>query len=125
MLLAIAGVGLTFGSWWMYFAVPWGEVLARHRERAFRFGYGHLVIFGALAAMGAGLHVVAFTLEDEAKIGATGAVLSVAIPFAHLRRDVLRALLGPHARLRPVPPRPRRGHRRAAGPVGGPGRRRA
>ena len=33
VLLAIAGVGLTFGSWWMYFAVPWGEVLVRHRER--------------------------------------------------------------------------------------------
>jgi hypothetical protein len=32
--------------------------------------------------MGAGLHVAAFTLEGEAEIGATGAVLSVAIPFA-------------------------------------------
>jgi low temperature requirement protein LtrA len=82
VLLAIGGVGLTFGSWWMYFSVPWGEVLVRHRERAFAFGYGHLVIFGALAAMGAGLHVVAFTLEDQAKIGPTGAVLTVAIPFA-------------------------------------------
>ena len=82
VLLAIAGVGLTFGSWWMYFAVPWGEILVRHRERAFRFGYGHLVIFGAIAAMGAGLHVAALTLEDQAEIGATGAVLSVVIPFA-------------------------------------------
>jgi low temperature requirement protein LtrA len=80
-LLAVAGVGLTFGSWWMYFAVPWAAPLARHRERAFRFGYGHLLIFGALAAMGAGLHVAALALEDEAKIGATGIVLSVAIPF--------------------------------------------
>ncbi|HEX6618070.1 MAG TPA: low temperature requirement protein A, partial [Solirubrobacteraceae bacterium] len=82
VLLAVAGVGLAFGSWWMYFSVPWGEVLDRHRERAFPFGYGHLVIFGALAAMGAGLHVAALTLEDQAEIGPTGAVLSVAIPFA-------------------------------------------
>jgi low temperature requirement protein LtrA len=82
VLLAVAGVGLTFGSWWMYFAVPWGEVLSRHRERAFGFGYGHLVVFGALAAMGAGLHVAALTLEEQAKIGPTAAVLSVAIPFA-------------------------------------------
>ena len=81
VLLAIAGVGLTFGSWWVYFAVPWGEILARHRERAFRFGYGHLVIFGPIAAMGAGLHVAALTLEDQAEIGPTAAVLSVAIPF--------------------------------------------
>jgi low temperature requirement protein LtrA len=81
-LLAIAGIGLTFGCWWIYFAVPWAEPLVRHRMRGFPFGYGHLVIFGALAAMGAGLHVAAFTLEDEAAIGATATVLSVAIPFA-------------------------------------------
>jgi low temperature requirement protein LtrA len=81
-LLALAGVGLTFGCWWVYFAVPWAEPLVRHRRRGFPFGYGHLVIFGALAAMGAGLHVAAFTLEEKAKIGTTGTVLSVAIPFA-------------------------------------------
>ena len=80
-LLALAGVGLTFGCWWMYFAVPWGEVLVRHRERGFRFAYGHFPVFGALAAIGGGLHVAAFTLEGEARIGAVATVLSVAIPF--------------------------------------------
>jgi low temperature requirement protein LtrA len=79
-LLAIAGVGLTFGCWWMYFAVPWAEPLVRHRDRAFPFGYGHLAIFAPLAAMGAGLHVAAYDLEGEARIGATGTVLSVVIP---------------------------------------------
>jgi low temperature requirement protein LtrA len=81
-LLAIAGVGLTFGCWWMYFAVPWPEPLVRHRGRAFPFGYGHLAIFAPLAAMGAGLHVAAYDLEGEARIGATGTVLSVVIPVA-------------------------------------------
>jgi low temperature requirement protein LtrA len=82
VLLIVAGIGLTFGSWWMYFAVPWAAPLERHRERAFRFGYGHLLIFGALAAMGAGLHVAALALEGKAEIGDTGIVLSVAIPYA-------------------------------------------
>jgi low temperature requirement protein LtrA len=81
-LLAVSGVGLTFGCWWIYFAVPWGAALARHRERGFRYGYGHLVIFGSLAAMGAGLHVAALMLEGEAKIGTTGTVVSVALPVA-------------------------------------------
>jgi low temperature requirement protein LtrA len=81
-LLLVAGVGLTFGCWWGYFAVPWAEPLVRHRERAFPFGYGHLLVFGSLAAMGAGLHVAAIALEGEARIGSTGIVLSVAIPFA-------------------------------------------
>jgi low temperature requirement protein LtrA len=80
-LLALAGVGLAFGCWWMYFAVPWAEPLVRHRERVWGFGYGHLVIFASLAAMGAGLHVAALVLEGDAKIGETGAVLSVAVPF--------------------------------------------
>jgi low temperature requirement protein LtrA len=81
-LLAVAGVGLTFGLWWMYFAVPWAEPMVRHRVRGFTFGYGHLAIFAPLAAMGAGLHVAAIGLEGEAKIGATGTVLSVVIPVA-------------------------------------------
>jgi low temperature requirement protein LtrA len=81
-LLAVAGVGLAFGCWWMYFSVPWAEPLVRHRWRGFPFGYGHLFIFGSLAAMGAGLHVAAYALDGEAKIGATGVVLSVAIPVA-------------------------------------------
>jgi hypothetical protein len=38
-VLAVAGVGLTFGLWWMYFAVPWAEHMVRHR-RGFPFGYG-------------------------------------------------------------------------------------
>jgi low temperature requirement protein LtrA len=81
-LLAVAGVGLTFGCWWTYFVLPWAEPLVRHRERGFPFGYGHLVIFASLAAMGAGLHVAAYALEHEAAIGTTGTVLSVAIPVA-------------------------------------------
>jgi low temperature requirement protein LtrA len=81
-LLTVAGLGLTFGCWWMYFAVPWAEPLVRHRGRAFPFGYGHLVIFAALAAIGGGLHVAALNLEGKTAIGQTATVLSVVIPFA-------------------------------------------
>jgi low temperature requirement protein LtrA len=83
-LLAVAGVGLTFGCWWMYFSVPWVEPLVRRpgRTSGFVFGYGHLAIFAPLAAMGAGVHVAAFALAGESEIGTTGVVLSVAIPFA-------------------------------------------
>jgi low temperature requirement protein LtrA len=81
-LLAIAGVGLTFGCWWMYFSVPWAEPLVRHRDRGFAFGYGHFAIYAPLAAMGAGLHVAAYELEGESKISSTGTVLSVALPVA-------------------------------------------
>ena len=81
-LLAFAGVSLTFGCWWAYFVIPWAEVLTRHRERGFKFGYGHLFVFASVAAMGAGLHVAAFSLEGDAEIATTAVVLSVALPLA-------------------------------------------
>jgi low temperature requirement protein LtrA len=79
-LVAVAGTGLTFGLWWMYFTVPSAEVLHTHRERAFPWGYGHILIFGSIAATGAGLHVAAYYIGDEAHIDATATVLTVAVP---------------------------------------------
>jgi low temperature requirement protein LtrA len=82
VLLGLAGTALTFGMWWIYFVLPAGELLARHRERSFGWGYGHIVLFGALVAVGAGLHVAAFFLEDHSVLDSTGTVLSVAVPVA-------------------------------------------
>jgi len=81
-VVAFAGVALIFATWWTYFVIPWAFVLSRHRERSFLWGYGHLVIFASLAAIGAGLHVAAYDIEGEATIGAAAVVASTAIPFA-------------------------------------------
>ena len=81
-LVVVAGTALTFGMWWMYFTMPSGHVLLLHPERAFFWGYGHMVVFGALAAVGGGLHVAAFYLEHHTEIGAVATVLSVAVPLA-------------------------------------------
>jgi low temperature requirement protein LtrA len=81
-LVAVAGIGLTFGMWWVYFMVPSGDLLHAHRERSFAWGYGHMFIFGSIAATGAGLHVAAYFIADEAHIGATATVLTVAVPVA-------------------------------------------
>ena len=75
-----AGIALTFGMWWTYFTVPSGDVLHAHRERGFVWGYGQMLVFGAIIATGAGLHVAAYRLEDDTHISALGAVLSVAVP---------------------------------------------
>ena len=82
VLVAVAGTGLTFGLWWMYFTVPSAEVLQVHRERGFPWGYGHMLIFGSIAATGAGLHVAADFIGHRAHIGATATVLTVAVPVA-------------------------------------------
>lgn len=80
-LVIVAGVGMTFAAWWCYFAISWADALSKHRDRSFGWGYGHLAIFGGLAAMGGGLHVAAYDLEGKAKIGEIGVLLSVAIPL--------------------------------------------
>jgi low temperature requirement protein LtrA len=81
-LVAVAGTGLTFGLWWMYFTVPSAEVLHVHRERGLPWGYGHMLIFGSIAATGAGLHVAAYYIGHEAHIAAAATVLTVAVPLA-------------------------------------------
>jgi low temperature requirement protein LtrA len=81
-LVALAGTGLTFGMWWVYFVLPSGEVLHRHRERSFGWGYGHVLLFAAIAGTGAGLHVAAYYIEHVAHIGAVATVLTVAVPVA-------------------------------------------
>jgi len=81
-LVGLAGVGLTFGMWWMYFVIPYGDLLHRFRERSFGWGYGHLPLFASLAATGAGLHVAALAIEHEAHISVVAVVASTAVPLA-------------------------------------------
>lgn len=81
-ILGFAGTALIFGMWWIYFVLPHGEMLDRHRERSFGWGYGHYPLLGALVAVGAGLHVGAFQIEDKSDLGVTATVLAVAVPLS-------------------------------------------
>ena len=81
-LLGLAGVGVTFGMWWTYFVVPSGELLHAHRERGFGWGYGHIPVFGALVAVGAGLHAAAYRLEGHSALTDTETLVAVAVPLA-------------------------------------------
>jgi low temperature requirement protein LtrA len=82
VLVTVGGTMLAFALWWVYFIMPSARVLARHRERSFAWGYGHIVIFGSLAATGAGLHVAAYVIEGAAHIDDTTALLTVVVPVA-------------------------------------------
>jgi low temperature requirement protein LtrA len=96
-LLAVAGGGLLiiFSMWWLYFSEQAHERL-RGRREAFVWGYGHLVIFAAAAAVGAGLAVVADQAAGRAHIGSAAAGAAVLVPVSlylsalwlvHLRHD--------------------------------------
>lgn len=82
MLVLLAGVSLTMGLWWVYFSVPFGDILHRHRDRLFRFSYPHMLLYFSIAGVGAGLHAAAYQIEGESKLGAPGTIVAIALPTA-------------------------------------------
>ena len=79
-LVGIAGTGLTFGMWWVYYMLPSAPVLHAHRDRSFVWGYSQMLVVTAIVATGAGLHVAANFIEHKAHISPLATVLTVAVP---------------------------------------------
>jgi low temperature requirement protein LtrA len=79
-LVGIAGTGLTFGMWWVYYLLPSAQILHTYRNRAFVWAYSQLLIVTSIVATGAGLHVAAYFIEHKAHISPLATVLTVAIP---------------------------------------------
>lgn len=63
MVVSCSLVGLIGGLWWAYFLVPFSQVLHLRRERALLWGYGHAVVFMALAALDGVIGVIADVLQ--------------------------------------------------------------
>ena len=57
LAVGLGGLLIAFAAWWLYFDHP-GHLAPTPRV-AFRWGYGHVVVFASLAAIGAGLHLAA------------------------------------------------------------------
>lgn len=81
-VLGLLGTGLAFAMWWLYFVFPAGPALHLRRGRAFVFGYSHILIFAAIAATGAGLHVFANYLAQDTALSEVAVVATVAVPVA-------------------------------------------
>jgi low temperature requirement protein LtrA len=80
VLVAVAGTGLTFGMWWVYFVVPAAHLLHAHRERSIGYGYLHIAVFGSIVATGAGLHVAADFIEHQSALTSAATAVAVAVP---------------------------------------------
>ncbi len=81
-LICIAGIGLTFGMWWIYNLMPSAQILHSHRNRAFVWGVGQMIIVVSIVATGAGLQVAAYFIDHGSFIGSVPTLLSVAIPLS-------------------------------------------
>ncbi len=82
--VAVAGLVLLVGLWWTYFLEPAAEGLKRRRGWSFYWGYGHYLLFAALAAVGAALEVAveAITHHIEIPDVVVGYVLAVPVALA-------------------------------------------
>ncbi|MFI2111642.1 low temperature requirement protein A [Streptomyces lydicus] len=82
-LLPLAGGGLlvVFAAYWIYFAVPIHLHLRSNRQ-AFLWGYGHYLVFGSAAAVGAGIEVAVAQAFDKAQLSASAAGACVTVPAA-------------------------------------------
>jgi low temperature requirement protein LtrA len=65
VLIASSGLVLAAALWWAYFLIPSRPILERWPERTWAWRYAHLPMFGAIAAVGAGLGVTATAVEDN------------------------------------------------------------
>jgi low temperature requirement protein LtrA len=75
------GLLLVFSMWWVYFDYQVPALLTSNRV-AFRWGYGHLVIFAAIAAVGAGLAVAVDHAAGHGHVSDVRAGMIVAVPVA-------------------------------------------
>ena len=80
--VVVAGLLVTFALWWLYFAALGTDALTRNRSAAFGWGYGHYLLFAAVAAVGAALQAQLEGVADAAYasgVTAGGAALLAAL----------------------------------------------
>lgn len=82
-LIAVAPAGLCilFSMWWLYFDKPADGVLYGLRSSLI-WGFGHYLVFGSIAAVGAGLTAFAEHDAGEIEVSARLAGAVVAVPVA-------------------------------------------
>ncbi|KAA2261816.1 low temperature requirement protein A [Solihabitans fulvus] len=81
MVIAAGGLILLFGLWWSYFKHDTVDDLDS-LDTAAVWAYVHFGIFAAIAAVGAGLQVVAQTANHTTHLSPTAAAYTVAVPVA-------------------------------------------
>jgi len=79
--IAAASLVIMAAMWWLYFCDE-DHLEGTQLGKALAWGYGHFIVFGAAAAVGAGFAVMVDVATDHAEIGMDTALLSVGIPLA-------------------------------------------
>lgn len=79
-VFGLAAMALNLCLWWIYFSIPVAHALTLNTSKCFAWGYGHIVIFMAVAAVGAGLHVEALGVSHQAHVSNLVVASAVVVP---------------------------------------------
>jgi low temperature requirement protein LtrA len=102
LAVAVGGLLLVLALWWSYFKHPAEIDRGLSLGQAIVWGYGHYVVFAAIAALGAGLQVAVDATHQTLPLSPSAVVLTVAIPvmvylvatvLLHRRSGALRLLV--------------------------------
>jgi low temperature requirement protein LtrA len=81
ILVASTGFVIVACLWWIYFALPQHELITNLRTGLF-WGYGHYFVFGAAAAVSAGIEVALAVETHKATLESAAAAAALCIPVA-------------------------------------------
>jgi low temperature requirement protein LtrA len=79
--VALSSLVIVFSMWWLYFSKE-EHLQSQDLGRALTWGYGHVLIFAAGAAVGAGFAVVVDIVSGHAQVLVTVGDYAVAVPVA-------------------------------------------
>lgn len=99
--VAAAGLVIAFCMWWLYFDQPVEDRLAA-QDISLRWGYGHYVIFAAVAAFGVGLELAIDHDTHTGHLGDLGSALALTVPVMLYLLSVWLLHVGPRNECRPI-----------------------
>lgn len=79
--VAMAAIIMMGAMWWLYFSGD-HHLHSTELKHAFTWGYGHFLIFGSAAAVGAGFAVLVDVIAGKAEVDAVIGEYAVGIPLA-------------------------------------------
>lgn len=83
VVIVVAALLIVFASWWTYFDTLGRDGLTRNRRAAFVWGYGHYLLYAALAAVGAGVQAqVELVAHGEGRAAPAAVAVPVAVSLA-------------------------------------------
>jgi low temperature requirement protein LtrA len=99
LAVVLGGILILFSMWWLYFSREAGKALSRigpNQTEAFIWGFGHYLVFGSGAAIGAGLatRIDFWTMNQGASALASSA--AVTVPVALLIATLWLVQVRPH-----------------------------